>query len=189
LSLRRNDIQKLATDELAVVLYLRLLFINFPLAGIVAFLLVNLADTFSGNALSEGVLKGHMGMCVWATLLILYLAWALWALLVIRQELRQRQHQELMHTATFYSWAKATHILAISSLLRPLFENWLSSEPFEAAAGLAWVLSGLMAGFYLVYFVLLLLVWQRPTWSIFWAFLLALTAAAFPPPHVHIHGH
>jgi hypothetical protein len=182
LGLSRNRIQQLAVDELAVVLYFRLL-LNLPLAGGVAFLLVNLADTFSGNALSEGVLKGHMGMCVWTTLLILYLAWALWALLVIRQELNQRQHQELTHTPTFYSWARSTHVIAAISLLRPLFGTWLSSEAFEYAAGLAWVLSALMAGFYLVYFLLLLLVWRRPPLSIVWAFLLALAATMFTPPY------
>lgn len=182
LGLRRNDIQKLAVDELAVVLYFRLL-LSLPLAGCIALLLVFLADTFSGNALLKGVLKDRLGMYVLTTMLTLYLSWTLWTLLVIRQELNQRQHQELTHTPTFYSWARATHVLAAVSLLRPLFGSWLSTEPFETAAGLAWVLSALMAGFYLVYFLLLLLVWRRPPLSIVWAFLLALAATMLTPPY------
>ncbi len=180
LGLRRNDIRQLATDELAVVLYLRLLFINLPFAGIVAIAMMELANI----TLGEDALKDRRSMFLLAVTLTLYFAWTFRVFFVIRQELRQREHRDLTHTPTFYSWARATHVLAIVSLMRPLFGHWLSSQPFETAAGLAWVLSALMAGFYLVYFVLLLLVWQRPPGSILWAFLLALAAASFPPHHV-----
>ncbi len=180
LGLRRNDIQKLPTDQLAVVLYLRLLFINLPIALIVASGILQLADSIGGYALD-----GRRGMFVLTVTLALHLAWTFYILFVIRKELRQREHQELTHTPTFYALAKVTHYLAAFSLLRPLFGSWTTSYSFEAAAGLAWWISTFMAGFYLVYFVLLLLVWKRPPLSIAVAFLLAVVAAIYPFIHQH----
>lgn len=177
LSLRRKDIKRLAVDELAVVFYLRLLF-NVALAGLVGLAVMRLADILWNDAL-----EGHRFMFFLAVSLTVYLAWTLHTLFVIRQELRQRDHQTITHTPTFYSWAKATHVVAAFSLLHPFFDTWLAAKPFETAAAFAWVSSCLMAGFYLVYFLFLMLLWRRPPWSIMVAFLLALTAAMLPPSY------
>ena len=178
LGLRRDDIRKLPTDQLAVVLYLRLLFINLPLTGIVAIAMLELVDRLWSDALD-----GRRGMFLLTATLVLYLSWTFYILFVVRMELRQREHQELTHTPTFYSLAKATHCMAAFSLLRPLFGTWVTSYPFEVVSSFAWVISVFMAGFYLVYFVLLLLVWKRPPLSIAVAFLLAIAAAMYPPTH------
>ena len=177
LGLSRNHIRRLVVDELAVVLYFRLL-LNLPLFVIVGIALIRLV-----NILWNDALEGHWWSTMKTIVLTLYLSWTLWTLLIIRQELSQRDHQELTHTPTFYSWAKATHVLAAISLLRPLFASWLSLSAvvFDTAAIYAWALSSVMAGFYLVYFLLLLLVWRKPPLSIALAFVLALAAAIFRP--------
>ncbi|MCE2693136.1 MAG: hypothetical protein LW645_02535 [Verrucomicrobiaceae bacterium] len=178
LGLSRKHIQKLAVDEIAVVFYIRLL-LNIPLVVIAWCLLAIVADKLLHDKLAS--ITGISGLLV---MLLLWLAWTVWTLFIIRRELLQRPRFKLTHTPTFYSWARATQALAIISLMRPLLGGWFSTKTFETITGMAWTLSCLMACFYFVYFVLLLLVWQRPPYAIVRAFLLATLAASMPPPYL-----
>jgi hypothetical protein len=178
IGLSRKHIQKIEVDEIAVVFYIRLL-LNIPLVIIASGLLVIVAKKLLDTKLAN--LTAVSGFFV---LLSLWLAWAIWKLCIIRRELLQRPRAQLVHTPTFYSWTRATHVFATVALIRPLMEEWFSAKTFDIITGLAWTLSCLMACFYFVYFVLLLLVWQRPPFSTVCAFVLAALAASFPPPHL-----
>lgn len=178
IGLGRKHIQKLAVDEIAVVFYIRLL-LNLPLACIALALVAIVSEK-----LLDFKLAALIDVSVLLMLLSLWLAWAIWKLYIIRRELLQRPRTKLVHTPTFYSWAKAAHAFAIVALMRPLLGEWFSAKTFETITGLAWTLSGLMACFYLVYFVLLLLVWERPPFTTVRAFVLAACAASLPPPHL-----
>lgn len=178
IGLSRKHLQKLAVDEIAVVFYIRLL-LNLPLACIVLALVAIVTEK-----LLDVKLAGLIDVSSLLILLSLWLAWAIWKLCIIRRELLQRPRSKLVHTPTFYSWAKATHVFATVALMRPLLEEWFSAKTFDTITGLAWTLSCLMACFYLVYFVMLLLVWQRPPFSTVCAFVLAALASSLPPPHL-----
>lgn len=178
IGLSRKHIRRLAVDEIAVVFYIRLL-LNLPLVCITLLLVAIVTEK-----LLDVKLTNRIDASILLMLLSLWFAWAVWKLFVIRQELLQRPRARLAHTPTFYSWARATHVLAFVALMRPLLEEWFSAKTFDTITGLAWTLSCLMACFYFVYFVLLLMVWQRPPFTTVCAFILAAMAASLPPPHL-----
>ncbi|HBJ83516.1 MAG TPA: hypothetical protein DDZ88_06535 [Verrucomicrobiales bacterium] len=183
MELHRKRIQELDVDELAVVLYIRLVF--HVLLGVVAMIMGFLASQAllpeAWNEFAARVVMGVVGA--------LYFGWAVRTLWVIRQELRTRERHALTHTPTFYSWARATHVFAFASLTRPLLSTWTDGKALlDWVTGMGWVMSCLMAGFYLLYFLLLFLVWQRPPFVIVRAFILALAAAMVPPPDLAIRG-
>ncbi len=175
LGLTRKHIQKLAVDELSVVLYIRLL-LNVPVAAVSSFFLAMLIHVWLPE---EG--KEATGMIILWLMLVLYSGWLVSTLLVIRQELLKRERKSLIHTPTFLSWAKAAHVFALISLARPWLKNWFPIEGLEWVTGMSWVLSCLMAGFYFIYMILLMLVKQLPPFVIVRAFLLAVAAASVPP--------
>lgn len=178
LELTRSRIQRLAVDELSVVLYLRLI-LNVPMAGLLSWLFL------------EGVywlFPGWLIFPAWqATLLlagIYYLAWLVWVMAVIRSELRGREKRELMHTPTFRMWTNVTQILAVTALARSFFNDGFIHSFVNWAMGMAWVLSCVMAGFYLVYFILLWMSGHWPSFATICAFMLAVAAACVPPENV-----
>ncbi len=176
LSLKPEQLRKLAVDELAVVLFLRIVFhaCLCYLAGL-AFLggLMLLPDTWLRDSHKLVIAAG----CAVAGLL----GWAGWKLVVVRRELSERTRFVLHHTPTFELWARGTQVAAVVALLQPLLYRWFPVGWFERLGVCAWMGSCLMAGFYLLYFFLLALVRQPPPWVTVAACILAVAAAVSVP--------
>jgi hypothetical protein len=170
-SMTRKDLQKLAADEMAVVLYLRLLF-NLPLAAVLGLMLGYVSGCFGGN--DSGDKAVLPALCFGGAAYVLWLVWTLWA---IRRELTTRSALNLSYTPTFRLWGRFAKGVALVSMARHLLRGTSLDAGLTWMGGMAWVLSCLMAGFYLSYMLILLVMQRPPSFGIVSDFLFSLGGA------------
>ncbi len=174
-SLTRKDLQKLAADEMAVVLYLRLLF-NLPLAAVVGLLLGFITGCFSGD--DPG------GKAVLPMLYFgggIYVFWLVWTLWAIRLELNARPATSLTYTPTFRLWGRFAKGVAIVSMSRHLLRDTPLQTNLTWLGMGAWILSCLMAGFYFSYMLIMLVMLRLPSLGLLSDFFFSLGGAWVSP--------
>ncbi len=180
----KSRLQALAVDEMAVVLYLRLLINVIPACVLGSGIALGLLEL--GRELWPSMDFSFNGAALlWGSITV-YCLWFVCALRNVRNELLHRPKAELQHTPTFYTWARFTQVFAVISIARPVLKVSTNlNDLLIWITGMAWVLSCLMAGFYIVYFILIALVKQWPPMTLIRAFLLACASAFFPPAIPH----
>lgn len=174
-SLSRKDLQKLAADEMAVVLYLRLLF-NVPLAAVLGLLLGYVTSCFNGDDSADKAVFPMLYIGGGA-----YVSWLIWTLWAIRRELASRPATSWAYTPTFRLWGRFAKAVAAVSMFRHLLRNTTLEAGFTWLGGMAWVLSCLMVGFYLCYMLILLVMQRLPSFGILSDFLFSLGGSLAVP--------
>lgn len=176
LALTRYQLRKLAIDEMAVVLYLRLVFLHLPVAVILGFTLGYLTGGFR---MDEPAHKGLLATLCWGS--AVFAAWLIWVLWDIRKELLSRPSLAITYTPTFLLWGRFAKGVVFLSLCRHLLRDPDMHDLIVGFGMGAWMLSCLMAGFYFTYMLIVVVMGRLPSFGTLSVFLFSLAGSWIDP--------